>query len=167
MGFPGGTVVKNLPANEGDARDADSIPRLGRAPGGRHGNPLQYSCLENPMDRETWWLLSIVLQRVQHNLSDLARFRHRTLWRKKCGRREVLVHCCSLPLAIFPALLPSTNIWWSVPVNQGPGSWLDLGSKETWLPGFKVQPFCWGTVHRGTANQDSGWWVLLTGIGDP
>ena len=49
--FPGGSVVKNPPANAGDA---DSIPGLGRSPGGGHGNPLQYSCLENPMDRGTW-----------------------------------------------------------------------------------------------------------------
>ena len=39
----------------GDTGDLDSIPRLGRFPGGRHGNPLQYSCLENPMDRGVWW----------------------------------------------------------------------------------------------------------------
>ena len=44
-------VVKNLPANEGHIRDTGSIPGLGRSPGGGHGNPLQYSCLENPMDR--------------------------------------------------------------------------------------------------------------------
>ena len=44
-------VVKNLPANTGDVRDTDSIPGLGRSPGGGHSNPLQYSCLENPMDR--------------------------------------------------------------------------------------------------------------------
>ena len=44
-------VVKNLPANSGGLRDASSIPGCGRSPGGRHGNPLQYSCLENPMDR--------------------------------------------------------------------------------------------------------------------
>ena len=44
-------MVKNLPANPEDARDADSIPGLGRSPGGENGNPLQYSCLENPMDR--------------------------------------------------------------------------------------------------------------------
>ena len=47
-------VVKNPPANAGDLRDLDSIPGLGRSPGGGHGNPLQYSCLENPMDRGTW-----------------------------------------------------------------------------------------------------------------
>ena len=54
MGFPGGAGVKNPPANAGDVRDADSIPGLGRTPGGGHGNPLQYSCLENPMDRGFW-----------------------------------------------------------------------------------------------------------------
>ena len=44
-------MVKNPPANAGDIRDLGSIPGSGRSPGGEHGNPLQYSCLENPMDR--------------------------------------------------------------------------------------------------------------------
>ena len=44
-------VVKNPPANAGDIRDVGSIPGSGRSPGGEHGNPLQHSCLENPMDR--------------------------------------------------------------------------------------------------------------------
>ena len=47
-------MVKNLPANAGDARDADLTPGLGRSPGEGNGNPLQYSCLENPMDRGAW-----------------------------------------------------------------------------------------------------------------
>ena len=47
-------VVKNLPANAGDIRDLCSIPGSGRSPGGGHGNPLQYPCLENPVDRGTW-----------------------------------------------------------------------------------------------------------------
>ena len=47
-------VVKNPPANAGDLRDMGSIPGLGRYPEGGHGNPLQYSCLENPTDREAW-----------------------------------------------------------------------------------------------------------------
>ena len=47
-------VVKNLPASAGDIRDSGSIPGLGRSPGEGNGNPLQYSCLENPMDREAW-----------------------------------------------------------------------------------------------------------------
>ena len=51
----GVVVVKNLPAYGGDVRAVGSIPGLGRSPGGGHGNPLQYSCLENPMDRGAWW----------------------------------------------------------------------------------------------------------------
>ena len=54
MGFPGASVVKNLPVNAGDTGDAGLIPGLGRCLGGGHGNPLQYSCLENPMDRGAW-----------------------------------------------------------------------------------------------------------------
>ena len=47
-------VVKNPPTNVADIRDAGSVPGLGRSPGGGHGNPLHYSCQENPMDRGTW-----------------------------------------------------------------------------------------------------------------
>ena len=47
-------VEKNPPANAGDLRDVVLIPGWGRSPGGGHGNPLQYSCLENPMDRGAW-----------------------------------------------------------------------------------------------------------------
>ena len=53
-GLTGGSVVNNLPANAGDTGYTGSIPGLGRSPGRRHGNPLQYSCLENPMDRGAW-----------------------------------------------------------------------------------------------------------------
>ena len=48
-------MVENLPANAGNVRDAGSISESGRSPGGGHGHPLQYSCLENPMDRGAWW----------------------------------------------------------------------------------------------------------------
>ena len=51
MGFPGGSVVKNLPVNTGVAGDAGLIPELG----GGNGKPLHYSCLDNPMNREAWW----------------------------------------------------------------------------------------------------------------
>ena len=53
-GFPGGSAVKNRLANSGDA---GLIPGSGRSPGGGHDNPLQYSCLENPMDRGAWWAI--------------------------------------------------------------------------------------------------------------
>ena len=48
-------MIKNPPSNAGDVRDVGSIPGLGRSLGGGHGNPLQCSCLENPVDREAWW----------------------------------------------------------------------------------------------------------------
>ena len=50
-------MVKNPPANAGDIRNMSSIPGSGRYPGGGRGNPLQYSCLENPMDRRAWWAM--------------------------------------------------------------------------------------------------------------
>ena len=50
-------VVKNLLASAGDIRDAGSIPRLRGSPGGGNGNPLQYLCLENPLDRGAWWAM--------------------------------------------------------------------------------------------------------------
>ena len=55
LGFPGCSVVKNLPANTGNTKDKDLIPGSGRCPGEGNGNPLQYSCLGNPMDRGAWW----------------------------------------------------------------------------------------------------------------
>ena len=55
MGFPGGTVLKNSPANVGDARDTGLIPGSGKSPGKGNDYPLQYSCLKNSMDRGAWW----------------------------------------------------------------------------------------------------------------
>ena len=60
-------VLKNLPTNAGDVRDTGLTPGSGRSPGGEHGNPLQYSCLENPMERGAWRLWSIGSQRVEHD----------------------------------------------------------------------------------------------------
>ena len=50
-------VVKDPLTHAADVRDPGLIPGLGRLPGGDHGNPLEYSCLENPMDRGTWWVM--------------------------------------------------------------------------------------------------------------
>ena len=57
QGFLGSSAVKNLPPIAGDARDSGLIPGLGRSPGGGRGNPLHYSCLENPIDRGAWWVV--------------------------------------------------------------------------------------------------------------
>ena len=58
-------MVKSLPANAGDARDADSIPGLGRFPGGGNGNPLECSCLENPMDSGAWQITDHGVEKSQ------------------------------------------------------------------------------------------------------
>ena len=65
-------MVKNLPTNAGDWRDAGSIPGSGRSPGEEHGTPLQYSCLENPRQEEPRGLEPMELQRVGNNWSNLA-----------------------------------------------------------------------------------------------
>ena len=62
--FPGGSAVKNLPANAGDA---SSVPGLERSPGEGNDNPLQYSCLGNSMDRGTWWATVHGVARVGHD----------------------------------------------------------------------------------------------------
>ena len=68
--FPGGSVVKNLPANTGNAGDTGSIPGSGRSPGGGNGNPLQYSCLEIPMNRGDWWVSVHGVAKSQTRLSN-------------------------------------------------------------------------------------------------
>ena len=62
-------LVKNAPANAGDLRDVDLIPELGRSSGGGNGTSLQYSCLENPMDREVWKATVHGVTRVGHSLA--------------------------------------------------------------------------------------------------
>ena len=64
----GSAVVKNLPASEEDARDMGSTPELGRSSGVGNGNPFQYSCLENSMDREAWWA---TVDRVTKSLTQV------------------------------------------------------------------------------------------------
>ena len=68
MSFPDGSAVKNLPANAGDAGEVDLIPGSGRSPGGGNGNPLQYSCLENPRQRN----LVATVHRVTENQTRLS-----------------------------------------------------------------------------------------------
>ena len=71
--FPDGMVVKNGSANAGDVRDVGSIPRSGRSPGGGNGNPLQYSCLENPVDGGAWGSTVHGVAKSQTRLSMLTR----------------------------------------------------------------------------------------------
>ena len=70
MGFPGGSLLKNSPAHTGDTEDTGSIPELGRFPEVGNGNPLQCSCLENPMERGAWWATVYGVTKSQTQLSD-------------------------------------------------------------------------------------------------
>ena len=83
-------VTKNQPANAGDAGDLGSIPALGRSPGVGIGNPLQYSCLENPTDRGAWWATVHGVAESQTGLSTHTHARDTT------------------ELELFTSLLPST-----------------------------------------------------------
>ena len=67
-----GLVVKNLPANAEVVRDSGSIPGSGRSPEGGHGNPLQCSCLENPMDRGAWWAAVREVAKTRTRLKQLS-----------------------------------------------------------------------------------------------
>ena len=73
-------VVKNLPANAGDIRDTGPVRGSGRSPGGGHGNPLQYFCLENPMDKGAWWAIVSKVAKSQIRLRQLS-----TLARQWCS----------------------------------------------------------------------------------
>ena len=74
-GFPGGSLGKEPTCNAGNARDAVSVPGLGWSPGGGHGYPLQYSCLENPMDRGAWRGTVHRVTKIRHCWRDWAPMR--------------------------------------------------------------------------------------------
>ena len=80
IGFPGGSVLKKLPANAGDIRDSVSIFGPGRSPGEGNGKSLQYSCLENPMDRGAWWAIVQRVAKSQTRLKQL-RMQHTCTWK--------------------------------------------------------------------------------------
>ena len=69
-GFPGGSVVKNVPVNAGDTKDAGLVPGSGRSPGEGNGNTLQYSYQGNPIHGEVWWATVHGVAKSQTQLSD-------------------------------------------------------------------------------------------------
>ena len=114
LGFSGGSVVKDPPASTGDIRTLCSIPRSGRSPGGGHGNPLQYFCLENPMDRGAWWATVHGVAKSQSDCSNLARIDrdiYLSLWNHSSTRNL----CAWLPWRF--------NGWDSVLPVQGARVW--------------------------------------------
>ena len=91
LGFPGGSEVK---ASACIAGDLGSIPGLGRSPGEGNGNPLQYSCLENPMDGGAWWATVHRVAKSWTRLSDFTKKKKDALfiigdWKAKVGSQEI------------------------------------------------------------------------------
>ena len=85
-------VVKNPPAIAGDIRDMDSIPGLGRSPEDGHSNPLQYFCLENPMDRVAWWAIAPGVAKSQTRLKDLTHMLYRSVRNKSEANKQTPLH---------------------------------------------------------------------------
>ena len=93
MSFPWGSEVKNLPAN---ARDVGSIRGSGKSPGWGNGNPFQYFCLKNPMDRGAWRATVHGVAKSQTQLSKLAHTRiHRSSRKGRCNQSLILLSNCS------------------------------------------------------------------------
>ena len=142
LGFPGGAVVKNLPSKAGDTRDLGLIPGLGTSPEEGNGNPLQYSCLGNPMVREPGGLQSLGSQRVRYNLATFWHHRLYSPWNSP-GQNTGL----SLLQGIFP-----TN-----PGIELRSPALQVDSLPAELPGNPKQQqhsanMCWIPYSRHHAN---------------
>ena len=111
-------VVKNLLANAGDIKDAGLIPGSPSSPGGGHGNPLQYSCLENPMDRGAWWA---TVHRVAQSRTRLKRLSmHTCMYMCVCfswtRRKWLSVHTCMY----MCVLLWLSHVWLCDPIDPSP-----------------------------------------------
>ena len=130
-------MVKNLPANAGDGRDTGSIPGLGKSSGGGHSNPLQYSCLENSMDRGAWRAtVRGSGSQSRTRLKRLSRHAH-TADRRVQGGPETGAEvsrgdlCCWEALNATPAAELRTSVSpWLCPVPS-PGAPLGIGVEGT------------------------------------
>ena len=102
---------KELPAKAGASGDVGSIPGSGRSPGGGHGNPLQHSCLENPMDREAWWA---IVHRVAKSWTRLSDFTF--TFQLHASEREMATH--------------SSILAWRIPGMGEPGGLPSMGLRR-------------------------------------
>ena len=140
-------VVKNPPASAGDARDVGLIPGLGRSPGIGNGNPLWYSCLENPMNREAWWATAHGITKNQTQVSTHALFIpsclvdfYRSLhWHEWFGSEPMLfLQALKQP---YPFQTILSLVWCSDLPVVSCHSWASLGSLSTQQRGFKFLLF--------------------------
>ena len=132
--FPDGSVVKNPPFKAGDAWDSHSIPGSRRCPGEGNGNPLQYFCLGNPMDRGAWWAT------VHRDMKSLIGLRTCTEPHSKCS------DFFGTTMLSFTKMLLKTR-WWQGS-EESACFFLSLASNWTWnrsvLPAHQTDRSCWG-----------------------
>ena len=126
--FPVALGVKNSPANVGDVRDVGWIPGSGRSPGGGQGNPLQYSCLENPMDRGAWW----TVHGVAKSQRRLKRLSTHTL--------EPFLFTSTAELWL--GWLFSLGFLLKGPSSADLTSWIRVGNGPRVCPALTVSPLC-------------------------
>ena len=139
-------VVKKLPLDAEDIRDTGLIPELGISPGGMYGNPLQYCCLEKPMDRRAWWAKSIGLQRVRHNWACT----HAQLFRKPMPyppMRSWLLY-----------FVPSSGEWCQV-LGSLYSSYAKLPSSPHGVHTNSLKPQ--STINSGIVRGNWGLWAYL------
>ena len=116
-------VAKNLPAKAGGVRDAGSIPGSGRYPGGGHGNLLQCSCLENPMDRGAWWATIHRVAKGQTRLKQLSTHRTCHLFLCQCEVKATqlcLTLCNPIDYRVHGILQARILEWLAFPFSRGP-----------------------------------------------
>ena len=154
--FPGGSVVKNLPASAGNAGDTGLTPGSGRSPGGGHGNPLQYSCLENPMDRGAWWATVHEVTKSQIQLSNWACSQAMLACMCSCSVASVMPWLFVTPWTIAHRVPLSTGFcrqeYWRGLPGPPPGAFPGLGIKPQLLQHLHCRQVLHPLSHLGSPN---------------
>ena len=140
-GFPGGSVGEESICNAGDIGDSGPIPESGKSPGGGHSNPFQYSCLENPMDREAWWatvhrvsksqtqMKRLSIHKLKHGFTSEAGSYITWMWNDIWFPTGWCLHLCSivqkaqmlfLQAAKTSSLKDMTDFWFSIALSVPP-----------------------------------------------
>ena len=125
-------MVKHLPSNAGDT---GSIPGMGRSPGGGHGNPLQYSCQDNPMDREAWW--AVLRGVTEPYTTEHARTSKLFETRLEVERLQPCCHENHLICLMESACLHALTLLLGPKDNVAPGPDPQKGTRQHLLPYFK------------------------------
>ena len=163
-------MVKNPSVNSGDIKNAGSIPGLGKTPGGGHGNPLQYCCLENPMERGAWWA---IVHRVAKSRAQLRRQLCIALWKVNhstaAAAAKSLQLCPTLcnpidgspPGSTIPGILQARTLEWVATSFSNAAKWKVKGKSLSrvrlfatpWTAAYRAPPSmgfsrqeCWSGV---------------------